>query len=60
MKHYGGIIFFAAMIVGIIALISYAEADNTRKRTYCEEHGGTWFYHEQRCIPLHSIPIPTE
>ena len=60
MRHYGALLFIAALLVSVIALISYAESENTHKRHYCEDHGGTWFYHEQRCIPLRSIPIPSE
>lgn len=57
MKNLGGIIFFVVMIVGIIVLISYADSDNNRKKNLCENKGGTWLYHEQKCLDIRRIPV---
>lgn len=57
MKHYISIVFIVAMLLGCILMVSYADGENNRKKHLCEDHGGTWFYHEQRCLDIKSIPV---
>lgn len=58
MRSFAPFIFIVAMIVGVIAILVYADGDNKRKAQYCEDHGGTWFYHEQKCVQVRNIPMP--
>jgi hypothetical protein len=49
----------AAIAVCIIGVFSWGN-DNKRAKDiqWCEQHGGTWFHHEGKCIDVHEIKVP--
>jgi hypothetical protein len=49
----------AAIAVCIIGVFSWGN-DNKRAKDiqWCEQHGGTWFSREHKCIDVHEIKVP--
>lgn len=48
--------FVFIIFIGVVSVRS--DNERVRNMAWCEQHGGTWFNREGKCIEVHEIKVP--
>ncbi len=48
--------FVFIIFIGVVSVMS--DNERVRNMAWCEQHGGTWFNREGKCIEVHEIKVP--